>query len=158
MHTIYSGKKWVVLTHGRNTWNEEILLQLKWHRAKHHLSLLRVKRRCNNRTGTTSGAGPTHTLSEHLPSHPVFSGVCVTWSLVLCGCFVDRCLFFCPLFLLAIVLSILCFMDSDYPFGIFRFSLRLHNQVEPNWHRFNVRRNSKPARWLLWHYGGTVAT
>ena len=36
------------------------------------------------------------TLPEHLSSPPVFSGVCVTRSLVLCVCFVDRCLFFCP--------------------------------------------------------------
>jgi hypothetical protein len=30
---------------------------------------------------------------EHLSSPPVFSGVRVTRSLVLCVCFVDRCLF-----------------------------------------------------------------
>ena len=41
---------------------------------------------------------------------------CVTRSLVLCVCFVDRCLSF-VLFLLAIVLSILLqYTDSDYPF------------------------------------------
>ena len=34
------------------------------------------------------------TLLEHLNSHPVFSGIRVTRSLVLCVCFVDRCLFF----------------------------------------------------------------
>ena len=102
INSIYSGKKWVVLTHGRNSWYlyVEILLQLKWswHRVKHHLSLLRVKRRSNNTTGTTNGAGTTCTLPEHLTSHPVFSGVRVTRSLVLCVCFVDRCLSFCPLF------------------------------------------------------------
>jgi hypothetical protein len=32
---------------------------------------------------------------QHLSSPPVFSGVCVTRSLVLCVCFVDRCLSFC---------------------------------------------------------------
>jgi hypothetical protein len=39
------------------------------------------------------------TLPEHMISPPVFSGVRVTRSLVLCVCFVDRCLyfFFCPL-------------------------------------------------------------
>jgi len=36
------------------------------------------------------------TLLEHLSSPPVFSGVHVTQSLVLCVCFVDRCLSFCP--------------------------------------------------------------
>ena len=35
-------------------------------------------------------------LPEHLSSPPVFSGVRVTRSLVLCVCVVDRCLFFCP--------------------------------------------------------------
>ena len=35
------------------------------------------------------------TFSEHLSSSPVFSGVRVTRSLVLCICFVDRCLSFC---------------------------------------------------------------
>jgi hypothetical protein len=76
---------------------------------------------------------------------PVFSGVRVTRSLVLCLCFVDRCLSFypfsfghfgvcsspnpivvCPfiLFLLAIVVSVLLrFTDSDYPFGIFKLFL-----------------------------------
>ena len=38
-----------------------------------------------------------------------------TRSLVLCVCFVDRCLSF-VLFLLAIVLSVLQYTDSDYPF------------------------------------------
>ena len=40
---------------------------------------------------------------------------CVTRSLVLCVCFVDRCLSF-VLFRLAIVLSVLQYTDSDYPF------------------------------------------
>jgi hypothetical protein len=35
------------------------------------------------------------TLLEHLSSHPVFSGVRVTRSLVLYVCFVDRCLSLC---------------------------------------------------------------
>jgi len=35
------------------------------------------------------------TLPEHLSSHPLFSGVRVTRSLVLYVCFVDRCLSFC---------------------------------------------------------------
>jgi len=59
-------------------------------------------------------------LPEHLNSPPVFRGVCVTRSLVLCVCFVDRFLSF-VLFRLAIVLSVLLrFTDSDYPFGIFK--------------------------------------
>ena len=38
------------------------------------------------------------TLPEHLSSPLVFSGVRVTRSLVLCVCFVDRCLYFCTSF------------------------------------------------------------
>ena len=49
---------------------------------------------------------------------------CVTRSLVLCVCFVDRCLSF-VLFLLAIVLSVLLrFTESDYILGIFKLFLR----------------------------------
>jgi hypothetical protein len=49
-----------------------------------------------------------------------FSRVRVTRSLVLCVCFVDRCLSFCY-FLLTIVLSVLLtFINYDYPFGIFK--------------------------------------
>ena len=36
------------------------------------------------------------TLPENLSSLPAFSGDRVTWTLVLCVCFVDRCLSFCP--------------------------------------------------------------
>jgi hypothetical protein len=36
------------------------------------------------------------TFPENLSSPPVFSGVRVTRSIVLCVCFVDRCLCFCP--------------------------------------------------------------
>ena len=66
--------------------------------------------------GSTSGAG----TAEHFQStwdHPVFSGVRVTRSFALC--MFCRC---CPfvIFLLAIVLSVLRFTDSDYPFGIFK--------------------------------------
>ena len=63
-----------------------------------------------------------------IPVHPGFSGVCVTRSLVLCVCFVDRCLSFCN-FLLAIVLSVLRYTDSDYPFGIFKLVLLLKNVI-----------------------------
>ena len=80
------------------------------------------------------------TLPGHLSSPLNFSGVRVTRSLVLCVCFVDRCLSFCPFsfghcvvcsssiyrfwlplwYLLVIVLSVLLrYTDSDYLFGIF---------------------------------------
>ena len=46
-------------------------------------------------TGATSGAETAY--PPRAPEFaPVFSGVCVTLSLVLCVCFVDRCLSFCP--------------------------------------------------------------
>ena len=55
------------------------------------------------------------TLPEHLISPSVFSGVRVTRSLVLCVCFVDRCLSFCTFVHLAIALSVLPrYTDSDY--------------------------------------------
>ena len=53
------------------------------------------------------------TLPEHPSSPPFFSGVHVTLSLV--------CMF--VLFLLAIVLFVLRFTDSDWPFGIFKLFL-----------------------------------
>ena len=45
-------------------------------------------------TGVSSGAGTAYP-SEHLSSPPVYSRLRVTRSLVLCVCFVDRCLSFC---------------------------------------------------------------
>ena len=66
------------------------------------------------------------TLPEHLSSPPVFSGVRVTRSLVLQ-------IVICPfaLFLLAIVLSVLRYSDSDYPFGIFKhFSRQIASQFK----------------------------
>jgi hypothetical protein len=55
------------------------------------------------------------TLQEHLSSPSVFSGVRVTRSLVFCVMFF-RSLF--VLFLSAVMLSVLRFMDSDCPFGV----------------------------------------
>jgi hypothetical protein len=46
-------------------------------------------------TSATSGAGTAYPSGVHLSSPPVFTGVCVTRSLVLYVCFVDRCLYFC---------------------------------------------------------------
>ena len=68
-----------------------------------------------------------HINTIYLSSSPVFSGVRVTQSLVLCVCVADHCLSFCPFSfghcvfcLLAIVLSVFRFTDSDYPFSIFK--------------------------------------
>ena len=63
------------------------------------------------------------TLPVHMSLPPIFSGVRVTRSLVLCVCFVDRCLSLFVLFLLAVVLSVLLFTDSAYQIGIFKFFL-----------------------------------
>jgi hypothetical protein len=60
------------------------------------------------------------TLPEHMSSPPVFSGVRVTRSLVLCVCFVDRCLSFCTFFLAIVSSVLLRLTDSDYHFGIFK--------------------------------------
>jgi hypothetical protein len=67
------------------------------------------------------------TLPEHTSSPLDFSGVRVTWCIVLYVCLVDRCL--CPfvLFHLAIVLSVLPrYTDSDYTFGIFKLLFLLY--------------------------------
>ena len=67
----------------------------------------------------------TFTLPEHTTSSPDISGVCGVRSAVLCVVFC-RSLFVLVLFLLTIVLSVLLrFVDSDYPFGIFKFFLHL---------------------------------
>ena len=59
------------------------------------------------------------TLPEKLSSPPVFSGVRVTPSLIIFAMFC-RSLFV----LLVIVLSVLRFTDSDYPFGIFKLFIQ----------------------------------
>jgi len=55
-----------------------------------------VKSRIQNAESKTSSAVSvaSSTFLEHLNSPPVFSGVPVTRSLVLCVCFVDRFFFF----------------------------------------------------------------
>jgi hypothetical protein len=60
------------------------------------------------------------TLPEHLSSPPDFSGVRAIRSFVVYVCFVDR---FFVLYLLAIVLFVLRYTDSDCPFGIFKLFL-----------------------------------
>jgi len=62
-------------------------------------------------TGATCGAGIATLPNQHLSSPLVFNGVGVAQSLVFCDMFY-RSLF--VLLLLAIVLSILRFMTSDY--------------------------------------------
>ncbi len=67
----------------------------------------------------------TFTLPEHTSSSPDFSGVCGARSAIFCVVFCRS--LFAPLFLflLTIVVSVLRFVDSDYPFGIFKLFLHL---------------------------------
>jgi hypothetical protein len=59
-------------------------------------------------------------LPDHLSSPPVFSGVRVSRSLVVCAMF---CISLVVPILLGIVLSVFRFMVSDYPLGIFKLFL-----------------------------------
>jgi hypothetical protein len=61
------------------------------------------------------------TIPEYLSSPPVFSGVRAIRYLVVC---IVCCRSVFILFLLAIVLSVLQFMDFDYTCSIFKFSLQ----------------------------------
>ena len=83
-------------------------------------------------------------LPEHLSLPSVFSGVRVTRSLVLCVCFVDRCLSF---FLLAIMLSVLLrYTDSDYHFGIYKLFLMLFDIYLKKYKKGHCR-NSSEIQW-----------
>ena len=67
------------------------------------------------------------TLSKHMSSPPVFSVNPIARSCVYCVMFC-RSLFVLCLFCLVIVLSVLRFTDSDYPFGIFKLFLQQFGQ------------------------------
>ena len=71
--------------------------------------------------GVTSGVGTAYP-SGASEFNPVFIGVRVTHSLVLCVCFVDRCLSFSP-FSFGQLSVLRQSTDSDYPFGIFKLFL-----------------------------------
>ena len=64
------------------------------------------------------------TFTEHPSSVPVFSGVCVTRSLVLCVCFVDHCLSFCPFLSLCCLSFDLRIRITPFGFGILKLFLR----------------------------------
>ena len=66
------------------------------------------------------------TLPEHSSSPPVFSGVRVTRFLVLYLWFVHRCLSFYPF---SFGHCVLCYTDSDCPFGIFKLFLNVTVEV-----------------------------
>jgi hypothetical protein len=66
------------------------------------------------------------TLPEHLSSPPVFSGVGVTRSLVLC--------MFCrSVFGYCVGLSVFRFTDSDYPYLIFKLFLNDKGDLAEGW-------------------------
>jgi hypothetical protein len=93
---------------------------------------------CNHiNTSTTSGTGATY-LSRAPEFTPVFTGVCVTRSLVLCVCFVDHCLSFCqflplccPSFDLQILITLWAFAITWRPPSVSfsHFNVLLHNRL-----------------------------
>ena len=97
------------------------------------------------------------TLPEHLSSHPDCSGVPVTRSLLLCVhfvCFVDRCFCSFILFLKTIVLSVLLrFMDSNYPFNIFKFFLQFLQMMKGWLKRHHSRNNSNLSMYQFFQRG-----
>ena len=103
---------------------------------------------CYHTTGRTSGAGTVYP-SGAPEFTPVFSGVRVTRSLVVCVCVLK--IVVCPfvLFLLDIVLSVLLrLMDSDYPFGIFKLFLAKmwYEDGAKLWTWINVRENQRAIK------------
>jgi hypothetical protein len=66
------------------------------------------------------------TFLGHLSSPPGFSGIRVTRSLVVCACFVDRCLSLCPFSFGHCVFCPFRYTDSDYQFGIFKLFLHTY--------------------------------
>ena len=95
---------------------------------------------------------------EYLSSPPVLSRVCFTRSLVLCICFVDRCLFFCTFSFGHCVCSSI--YDSDYPFDISkRFFYECYRQWTeiPNVNtEFNNWILNKLLMDVLYCYSGTI--
>jgi hypothetical protein len=63
------------------------------------------------------------TLPKHLSSPPVLSGVCVSRSLVVCICFVDHCMSFCPFSFGHCVVCHSSIYGFWFPVGIFNLFL-----------------------------------
>ena len=88
-----------------------------------------------NTTGTTSGSWTTYPFRapELTPPPPVFSGVRVTRSLVLCVSFVDRCLSFWPLcclfFDLWILITPLLSSNSSYNQEPYDYFPQVHTEL-----------------------------
>jgi hypothetical protein len=75
------------------------------------------------------------TLLEHRSSPPIFSGFRVTRSLVLCVCFVDRCLSFCTFYFGHCVVC----SSSIYGFWLPLWYL----QTLPNWYLFKMSKRKQ---------------
>jgi hypothetical protein len=86
--------------------------------------LYKVSSKQNEKWATKCFSSPTVTFLEHPSSVPVFSGVCVTRSLVLCVCFVDHCLSFCPFLPLCCLSFDLRIRITPFGFGILKLFLR----------------------------------
>ena len=87
------------------------------------------------------------TLPGNLSSPPGFSGVRVTRSLVLCVCFVERCVYFCP-FSVAIVLSVLPrYTGSDT--GCTRQAKQKHNTICVGHHYAQTNTHNVNKTWAL---------
>ena len=85
-----------------NQWKQIKLTKEKSNRHRRRMDTEKQNQARKNRTKQTT----------------IFSGLRVTQSLVLCVCFVDRCLSFCPF---PFGHCIVCPpSDSKYPFGIFK--------------------------------------
>ena len=69
------------------------------------------------------------TLPEHMNSPPCFSGVRVTWSLVSCLCFVDRCLSFFTFSFGHCVVCSSIYTNSDYPFKWYLQTLLVYSRL-----------------------------
>ena len=69
------------------------------------------------------------TLPENLSSHPVFSGVHVTRSLVFYVCFVDRCLSFCTY---SFGHCVVCFSIYEFSLSLWCFQTHLTYQYPLN--------------------------
>ena len=99
------------------------------------------------------------TRPEHLSSPPVFCRVFVTQSLVLCVCFVDRCLSFCPFSFCHYVVCPSSICRFWLPFWYLQTLLNLLTKWYYIWICFllhfcilNVQKDSLAYKWNLFGY------
>ena len=93
------------------------------------------------------------TLLEHLSSPPIISGVCVTRSLVLCVCFVDRCLSFCTFFNAAMYNVFFTYRQRQH---WLQMSVSTHQdqRLTEKWKLLStLTRKTRILRWWCYHPG-----